>query len=67
MAEIQPSKLFQHGGGGHLGKWRRIVGDAFFGLSMSKLVCTKFYQNRIKSGLDTALKLYMQAVHAKMW
>ncbi len=39
MAEIQPLRLFQHGGGGHLGKWRRTVGGAFFVLSMWLLVC----------------------------
>jgi hypothetical protein len=38
MAEIQPCEFFQHGGGGHLEKWRRTVVDAFFGLSGLSLV-----------------------------
>jgi hypothetical protein len=33
------SRLFQHGGGSHLGKWRRTVGDEFFGFSGLFLVC----------------------------
>jgi hypothetical protein len=37
MAEIQLPRLFQHGGDGHLGKWRRSF--VFFGLSK----CFYFY------------------------
>jgi hypothetical protein len=47
MNEIQPSRTFQHGGGGHLGKGRRTVDDAFFELSMSLSVCVL---NLIKIG-----------------
>jgi hypothetical protein len=51
MAKIQTSRHFQHGGGGHLAKWRPTVGDAFFGLSMSMLVCVS---NFIKIGSKMA-------------
>jgi hypothetical protein len=30
---------FQHGGGGHLGKWRRRFALVFFGLSICFYVC----------------------------
>jgi hypothetical protein len=33
MAEVQSLRSFQQGGGGHLGIWRRPVGDECFGLS----------------------------------
>jgi hypothetical protein len=46
MAEIEIWRAFQHGCGGHVGSWRQTVGDACFGLSMSKLVCvSKFIKN----------------------
>ncbi len=38
MAKIQPSGVFQHGDGSHLGKWRRTVGVKFSRLGMSRLV-----------------------------
>ncbi len=42
MAEIQPSRVFELGGG-HLGKWRRDVADAFFGLGMSISACVLIF------------------------
>jgi hypothetical protein len=39
VGAILLSRVFQPGGGGHLGKWRRTVGVEFFGLSMSISVC----------------------------
>jgi hypothetical protein len=39
MAEIQSFMPFQHGGGGHLGKWRWTVGVEFFENSMLTSVC----------------------------
>ncbi len=38
MAEKPPLRNFQHGGGGHLEKWRRTVMVEFFAFSMSLLV-----------------------------
>jgi hypothetical protein len=47
MAELDNFNDFQDNGVGHLGKWRRASGFAFFGLSMFQLVCVP---NFIKIG-----------------
>jgi hypothetical protein len=47
MAELDRFKDFQDIGGGHLGKWRRTSGFAFFGFSVFHLVCVP---NFIKIG-----------------
>jgi hypothetical protein len=38
MAEIQPLRAFQNGGGDPLGKWRWTVDVEFFAFSMSIVV-----------------------------
>jgi hypothetical protein len=39
LLNLQLEFDFEQGGGGHLGNWRRTVGDAFFGLSRYSFVC----------------------------
>jgi hypothetical protein len=51
MAELCPSRVFQHGGGGYLRKWRRTPSFEFFGFSMSILVCVS---NFIEIGQEMA-------------
>jgi hypothetical protein len=43
LAEIQLSNGFQHGGGGHFGKWRRTSSVGFFTLSMSISNCASTF------------------------